>query len=123
MPFVGPLGLSLAYSYRIERPGYYDLNPFVSYLDPLTYDRGNPFLRPELTHSGQLSLTFDKQPFFNLSYDVTNDVLTEVIEQNDETGEAFQTDINLDKYIRYGGSLFFPAGFSLPSRSPATGVS
>ncbi len=111
MPFVGPLGLSLAYSYRIERPGYFDLNPFVSYLDPLTFQRGNPFLRPELTHSGQLSLTFDKQPFFNLSYDVTNDVLTEVIEQNDETGEAFQTDINLDKYIRYGGSLFFPLDF------------
>ncbi|WP_020534417.1 outer membrane beta-barrel protein [Lewinella cohaerens] len=110
-PFIGPLGTSISYSYRIERPGYFDLNPFVSYLDPLTFSKGNPFLVPELTHTGQFSLTYEKQPFFNLSYDYTKDVLTEVIEQNDETGEAFQTDINLDKYIRYGGSLFFPLDF------------
>lgn len=110
-PLFGPMGLSLSYSYRIERPGYYDLNPFVSYLDPLTFSKGNPFLIPELTHSGQISLTYEKQPFFNLSYDHTSDVLTEVIEQDDETGEAFQTDINLDQYIRYGGSLFFPLDF------------
>ncbi|MEZ4987160.1 MAG: outer membrane beta-barrel protein [Saprospiraceae bacterium] len=110
-PLAGKLGTSWSYSYRIERPGYFDLNPFRFYLDPLTSGRGNPFLVPELTHSGQFSLTFDKQPFFNLSYDYTTDVLTEVIEQDDETGEAFQTDINLDKYIRYGGSLFFPLDF------------
>lgn len=110
-PFVGPLGAAFSYSYRIERPSYFDLNPFSYYLDPLTFSRGNPFLVPELTHSGQFSLTYEKQPFFNLSYDHTNDVLTEVIEQNDETGEAFQTEVNLDKYIRYGGSLFFPLDF------------
>jgi ferric enterobactin receptor len=110
-PFVGPLGTSVSYSYRIERPGYFDLNPFRYFLDPLTSDRGNPFLQPELTHSGQFSLTYEKQPFFNLSYDYTKNVLTEVIEQDDDSGEAFKTDINLDRYIRYGGSLFFPLDF------------
>lgn len=110
-PFIGPLGAALSYSYRIERPSYFSLNPFQYFLDPLTSSKGNPFLVPELTHSGQFSLTFKKQPFFNLSYDHTNDVLTEVIEQDDDTGEAFKTDVNLDKYIRYGGSLFFPLDF------------
>jgi len=110
-PFLGPLGAAFSYSYRIERPSYFDLNPFSYFLDPLTFSKGNPFLKPELTHSGQFSLTFEGQPFFNLSYDQTNDVLTEVIEQDDETGEAFQTDVNLDKYIKYGGSLFFPLDF------------
>ncbi len=110
-PVAGSFGLSLAYSYRIERPSYYSLNPFLIYLDPFTFQQGNPFLVPEYTHSGQLSLTYDKQPFFNLMYDVTNDVLTEVTEQNDETGEAFQTNVNLDQYVRYGGSLFFPLDF------------
>ena len=33
-PAFGPVGVALAYSYRIERPDYYTLNPFVSYLDP-----------------------------------------------------------------------------------------
>lgn len=114
MPLTGPLGLAVAYSYRIERPSYYDLNPFVSYLDPLTFEKGNPFLRPELVHSGQLSLTYEKQPFFNLSYDYTNDVIADVTEQINEdngvfrAGTAFQNTVNLDRYIRYGGSLFLP---------------
>jgi len=116
-PAFGPLGISLAYSYRIERPSYYKLNPFVSYLDPLTFEKGNPFLRPELIHSGQFSLTYEKQPFFNLSYDYTSDVIADVTRQvNEDTdqfqaGTAFQETINLDRYIRYGGSLFLPLDF------------
>lgn len=116
-PLVGPLGIALAYSYRIERPSYYDLNPFISYLDPLTFEKGNPFLRPELVHSGQLSLTFEKQPFFNIGYDFTSDVIADVTRQipngNDQfaAGTAFQETINLDKFVRYGGSLFAPLDF------------
>ena len=107
-PVSGPLGLSLAYSYRIERPSYYDLNPFISYIDPITSTRGNLFLLPELIHSGQLSLTYEKQPFLNLSYDRTNDVIAQVTQQDSLTDEAFQIPVNLDRFVRYGGSLFFP---------------
>ena len=116
-PVAGPIGVSLAYSYRIERPSYYDLNPFVSFIDPLTFEKGNPFLRPELVHSGQVSLTYEKQPFLNLGYDYTSDVIADVTEQISEgdgqfqAGTAFQTAVNLDRYIRYGGSLFLPLDF------------
>lgn len=122
MPVAGPLGMSVAYSYRIERPSYFNLNPFVEYLDPFTFSRGNPLLLPELTHSGQFSLTYEKQPFLNLTYDYTSDVMTDVIEQNDATGAAFQTTVNLDRYIRYGGSLFFPLDFIAKSVSGYGGV-
>ncbi len=107
-PFVGDFGVNLAYSYRIERPSYYDLNPFISYIDPLTFEKGNPFLQPELIHSGQLSVTYQKQPFLNFGYDFTRNILSDVTEQDPTTGQAFQTTVNLDRYIRYGGSLFFP---------------
>ena len=107
-PAFGPIGVALAYSYRIERPSYYDLNPFIGYLDPLTFQKGNPFLRPELIHSAQFSVTYEKQPFFNLSYDYTSDVISDVTEQDVESGAAFQTTVNLDRFVRYGGSLFAP---------------
>ena len=107
-PLAGSFGLSLAYSYRIERPSYYDLDPFITYIDPLTFQRGNPFLQPELIHSGQVSVTYDKQPFLNLGYDYTTDIISDVTEQDPVTGAAFQTTVNLDRYVRYGGSLFFP---------------
>lgn len=122
VPFNEVLGVALAYSYRIERPDYYDLNPFIGYLDPLTFNKGNPFLRPEYIHSGSASLTYEKQPFLNLSYERTNDVISQVTQQDDSTGIAFQTTVNLDDYTRYGGQLFFPLDFIAKPISGYAGV-
>ncbi len=47
--------LNLSYSRRIDRPNYQDLNPFKFYLDPITFQVGNPYLRPQYTHSWQLT--------------------------------------------------------------------
>lgn len=41
----------LNYSRRIDRPAYQQLNPFKYYLDPRTYQEGNPDLNPQMTHS------------------------------------------------------------------------
>jgi len=104
------LALSLAYSYRIERPQFYSLNPFVRYMDPFTLERGNPLLRPEFSHSTKLSLAFENQPFFSLEYVKTNNIISLVTEQNAQfQTEAF--DDNLDAYRKIGGSLFFPLSF------------
>lgn len=105
------LGAALAYSYRIDRPHYGDLNPFVYYLDSYTYQRGNPSLRPSLTHSTKLSLMFENQPFFNVEYKDTKNSMQEVIQQNDDTGEAFQTEVNLESFKVWNISLFFPLSF------------
>lgn len=104
------LALSLAYSYRIERPQFYSLNPFVRYMDPFTLEKGNPLLRPELSHSTKLSLAFENQPFFSLEYVKTNNIISLVTQQNTQSQtEAF--DDNLDAYRKIGGSLFFPLSF------------
>lgn len=114
LPLSKKLGSSLAYSYRIQRPSYNTLNPFISYLDPYTYEKGNTSLRPELTHSGKFSLTFENQPFFNLEYNRTNDVLMLVTEQDDNTGVSYAKTANLKQYDKYGGSFFFPLDFIKP---------
>ncbi|MBL4655789.1 MAG: TonB-dependent receptor, partial [Bacteroidia bacterium] len=43
--------LQLSYSRRIRRPGFWNLNPFWSYANPLNLWVGNPDLNPEYTHS------------------------------------------------------------------------
>lgn len=105
------LGAIVAYSYRIDRPHYGDLNPFVYYLDPYTYEQGNPRLRPALTHSTKFSLTFENQPFFNVEYKYTNDAMVEVTEQDDATGKTFLTNVNLDNFKVLNISMFFPLDF------------
>ena len=43
--------LKLSYTYRIERPNYGDLNPFLNISDPHNISTGNPNLRPEVGHN------------------------------------------------------------------------
>ena len=105
------LGATVAYSYRIDRPNYSTLNPFVFYLDPFTFERGNPSLAPAFTHSMKFNLTYEKQPFFNVEYKRTNNAMVQVTEQNDATGEASLTTVNLESYNNFSTSLFFPLSF------------
>ena len=105
------LGATFAYSYRIDRPNYASLNPFVYYLDPFTSERGNPALAPAFTHSMKFNLNYEKQPFFNIAYKITNDAMVEVTEQDDATGETFLTNVNLESFKNLNISLFFPIEF------------
>ena len=113
-PIAGPLAANLAYSYRIDRPSYSTLNPFRYYYDPFTSERGNPNIRPELTHSYKFSLSYEGQPFFNVEYKQSKDNMVEVTEQNDSSGEIFRQTINLDKFSNFNTSLFLPYDMFLP---------
>ena len=46
--------LKLAYTRRIERPDYSELNPFVNLSDPHNITTGNPSLRPEIGDNSEL---------------------------------------------------------------------
>ena len=100
---------TVAYSYRIDRPRYSSLNPFVYYIDPFTYYQGNPNLSPELTHSAKFSLSYEGQPFFNVEYKQSKDAIVEVTLAEKE--EAFKTDVNFEKQEIFSTSLFFPLSF------------
>ncbi len=67
--------LNLSYSRRIDRPNYQDLNPFKFYLDPITYQVGNPYLKPQYTHSVQLTHTYKGAFSTTLGYSHTTDVI------------------------------------------------
>ena len=46
--------LKLSYSYRIQRPDYRDLNPFINLSDPHNISIGNPNLKPEVQNRIEL---------------------------------------------------------------------
>lgn len=46
--------IKFAYSYRIERPGYSQINPFLNVSDPHNISTGNPMLKPEIGQKYEL---------------------------------------------------------------------
>jgi hypothetical protein len=119
--FMGPLTATASYSYRIDRPRYSTLNPFLYYLDPFTFEQGNQNLRPELTHSGKFTISYEGQPFFNIEYKESTDAIVEVTRQERDSEEASKTDVNFDKQTEFSASIFFPLDF-IPGLSGYGGV-
>ncbi|HTL09010.1 MAG TPA: TonB-dependent receptor, partial [Chitinophagaceae bacterium] len=70
--------LNLNYSRRINRPGYQSLNPFESKLDELTYQKGNPFLKPEYTQSVSMTHTYKYKLNSSIGYARTIDFSAQI---------------------------------------------
>lgn len=97
--------LQLAYSRRIERPDYGELNPFRVFRDPLLYYQGNPFLKPELINTFQLSHNFKNKYTTAINYNQTSDVMTWMNGQIDEINTTYEMPMNLNRLINYGISF------------------
>ena len=97
--------LSFAYSRRIRRPDYEDLNPFIFFLDSLTYGQGNPYLQPEFSNRVEMSHTYNKFLTTAISFTQTNNIITEILKQNTEKRTTFQTKENFSQRRQFGFSV------------------
>ena len=100
--------LGASYGRRIDRPSYDALNPFIYYLDEYTYNKGNPFLKPQYTNNYELNYTFKQKYFLNLGYSVTDDAITEVVLPSADGKALYQTNENLQKQTVLSANLNVP---------------
>ncbi len=96
--------MSLSYTRRIKRPSYYQLNPFVTYLDPHTLTVGNPALKPEFNH--QVDLNFGWSQYVSLAFNFshTQDMLNQKA-QVMPYGDQQQMWVNFGTCTTHGGML------------------
>ncbi len=101
--------LQLNYGRRINRPDYQVLNPFNSQLSQLSYEKGNPFLRPEIVNNIELGYTLKYRYNFKLGYSLTTNQITRLIapDENDERAN-FITWENLAEQQIYSFSASLP---------------
>jgi hypothetical protein len=99
--------LAITYSRRIDRPSYQDLNPFENKLDELTYEKGNPFLRPQYTGNFQLIHTFRQFLTTSVGYSHVKDYFTQVTDTADQT-RTFVTQKNISAQNIYSLNISAP---------------
>lgn len=100
--------VGLNYSRRIDRPAYEDLNPFRHFLDPRTYEQGNPDLQPQLTHSFECSYTFMDALSATVNYSRTYDAIVKISNQIDSNRTTYVTEDNINSNDNYSLSLNLP---------------
>ncbi len=105
--FTQKWGVNLTYSRRIDRPSYQDLNPFEFRLDELTYEKGNPDLKPQFTHSIELSPLIMGQPLIKFGYSRTSDLFTRIVDTTN-TNATFITNDNVAEQDNYSVSINLP---------------
>ncbi|SEW43260.1 outer membrane beta-barrel family protein [Chitinophaga arvensicola] len=97
--------LQLSYSRRIERPGYWDLNPFRLYTDPFNYEEGNPYLRPAIANAVELGYSFFSDYYAAATYSRSKDVISPVVGQPADAAVLYSRPENLASFTNYGFSL------------------
>jgi iron complex outermembrane receptor protein len=101
---------ALNYGRRINRPDYNVLNPFNNQISQLSYEKGNPFLRPEIVNNVELGYTLNYRYNFKLSYSLTEDQITRLIAPDEVDERAgFITWDNLAEQTIVGFNFSAPA--------------
>jgi len=112
--------LQLNYSRRINRPGFWQLFPFVDISDSLNISHGNPNLKPEFTNSIELaySHSFKNRDNFIASvyFKNTNDLITRFLQE--EYVDAYKDSLPVSTYINANKSYI--TGLELTSKNKIT---
>ena len=91
--------ISAGYSYRISRPGIWELEPYITYEDYYTKKIGNPDIRPEFIHSAEITyrkrFNSDNSLSFTGFYRRRNDV-------RERVRVAYEPGVTLDSLINAG---------------------
>jgi hypothetical protein len=98
--------ITLSYSRRITRPNYQDLNPFIYFLDSLSYRKGNPFLLPQFTHNIELSHSFKGKLITTFNYNNTRDVISQILKADGDL--VYLTADNVAKFRNIGIAITAP---------------
>jgi outer membrane receptor protein involved in Fe transport len=105
------MGVQASYSKRVDRPSFQQQNPFSYFIDSLTYQRGNPNLKPQILNTGQLAVVYDGQPFASVEYVRTDDVIIENAPIREGT-KTFTTAANLAAQDNWTFQLNAPLNFA-----------
>ncbi len=91
--------ISAGYSYRVSRPGIWELEPYITYEDYYTKKIGNPDIRPEYIHSAEINyrkrFNSDNSLSFTAFYRHRNDV-------RERVRVAYEPGVTLDSLINAG---------------------
>lgn len=106
--------LSLGFNWRVTRPTYPQINPFINVIDQTTYETGNKNLKPEIFDKVEFNYSLIKEKYqfrSNLYYGSTRDFITQVSLLS-EPDKLILTYVNGTRQNKTGADLDFVYKFN-----------
>lgn len=100
--------ISTAVTRRINRPKYYQLNPFQSQTNQFNFHQGNPDLDPQYTNTANITYGLRNAFFLTLSASQTYGLMNQVIDQQEDLQRQVHTTENLDRFENYSINAYIP---------------
>jgi hypothetical protein len=94
------LEYEIDYSWSLERPDFEDLDPFVMYIDSLSYMMGNPNLRPEYTHDFSTQLIYMEAASIGFNYAYTVNGMEMFVERTGPNNSQFVAQTRNFNYVK-----------------------
>ncbi|MEO6520227.1 MAG: TonB-dependent receptor [Mucilaginibacter sp.] len=98
--------LTLGYTQRIQRPGIYQLNPFIDKTNPKFQNTGNPDLRPELSNTFELNYSnFSKGSVtIGMSYAFSNNSIQNVTNTVEQINNGKKDTVTITTFQNLGSN-------------------
>lgn len=94
------LEYELDYSWSLERPDFEDLDPFIMYIDSLSYMVGNPNLKPEYTHDFSTQLIYMEAASIGFNYAYTAQGMEMFVERTGPNNSQFVAQTRNFNYVK-----------------------
>lgn len=88
--------LSYAFSSRMRRPSFWELNPVKNILTDVNYTQNNPFVKASSVYTNEFTYMFKNSYFFIVNHSLSKDVITQVPLQREIVKDGVAT-----KELRY----------------------
>ena len=97
--------MNLNYSKRIDRPTFWDMNPFRTYYTATSYSQGNPFLQPSFSNNIEFGYTLKSNYSLSVYAQFVNNARTRVSMTDSATKSYSFNEANVGNVKNYGGNI------------------
>ncbi len=98
--------IQINYGRRLDRPNYFQLNPFKRFEDQYAVAAGNPYLNPQYSNNLDIVHTYNQWITNSIGAAYFTKLFSDISFQNDSTKVTTFTQVNLDKGTYFYYNLF-----------------
>jgi len=93
---------SMSFSRRINRPSFWNLNPYKSLYTAQSFGEGNPYLQPEYSYNAEVSYNYKNRLTSSLFANKTDNGFIYITVASSDTALVYTRPLNFIETFRYG---------------------